>query len=79
MGNPAIDLAALLDNHGEAVLKRLSKYYPNMEALINQARFRAGLVWLQWALIGVQHNNTELLLAHIGSSARDIRPIGVPW
>lgn len=79
IGNPAIDLAALLDNHGEAVLKRMSQYYSGVEALIDQARFRAGVVWLQWALMGVQHKDTELLLAHIGSSARDIRPIGMSW
>lgn len=79
VGNPAIDFAALLDNHGETVLKRLSKYYSGVEALIDQARFRAGAVWLQWALIGVQHKDTELLLAHVGSSARDIQPIGTAW
>lgn len=76
IGSPAIDLAALLDNHGEAVLKRMSKYYSGTEVLIDQARFRAGVVWLQWALMGVQNKDTELLLAHIGSSARDIQPIG---
>lgn len=75
LGNPAIDLAALLDTHGEAALKRLSKYYSGVEAFIDQARFRAGIVWLQWALMGVQHQDTGLLLAHIGSSARDILPI----
>ena len=51
IGNPGIDLAALLDNHGEAVLKRMSKYYSEVEKLIDQARFRAGVVWLQWALM----------------------------
>jgi hypothetical protein len=45
----------------------------------DRARFRAGVVWLQWALMGVQHKDTELLLAHIGSSARDIKPIGALW
>lgn len=79
IGNPAIDLAALLDNHGETVLKRMSKYYSGVEALIDEARFRAGVVWLQWAVIGVQHKDTDLLLAHIGSSARDIQPIGASW
>lgn len=79
MGSPAIDLAALLDNHGETVLKRMSKYYSGVEALIDQARFRAGVVWLQWALMGLQHKDTDLLLAHIGSSARDIQPIGASW
>lgn len=44
MGSPAIDLAALLDNHGEALLKQMSKYYPAVEELINEARFRAGVV-----------------------------------
>lgn len=79
IGNPAIDLAALLDNHGEAILKRMSKYYSGVEALIDQVRFRAGVVWLQWALMGMQHKDTELLLAHIGSSARNIQPIGASW
>jgi aminoglycoside 2''-phosphotransferase len=79
MGDPAIDLASLLDNHGEGVLKQMSKYYSGVEGLIDRARFRAGVVWLQWALMGVQHKDTELLLAHIGSSARDIQPIGASW
>ena len=79
IGSPGIDLAALLDNHGEAVLKRMSKYYSDVEQLIDQARFRAGVVWLQWALVGLQQKDTELLLAHIGSSARDIQPIGASW
>lgn len=79
VGNPAIDFACLLDNYGESVIKRMDRYYPGLETLIDQARFRAGTVWLQWALIGVQQQDTELLLAHIGSSARDIQPLGVPW
>lgn len=78
MGDPAIDFAALLDNQGEAVLKRMSKYYSGVEELIDRTRFLAGIVWLQWALTGVQNNDIELLLAHIGSSARDIQPIGTP-
>ncbi|MCU0569862.1 MAG: phosphotransferase [Oculatellaceae cyanobacterium Prado106] len=79
IGHPAIDLAALLDTHGEAVLKRMAQYYPITESLIDQARFRAGTVWLQWALMGIQHQDTELFLAHIGSSARDIQPLGTSW
>ncbi|HAX76055.1 MAG TPA: hypothetical protein DCY88_09525 [Cyanobacteria bacterium UBA11372] len=79
MGNPAIDFASLLDNYGESLMKRMDRYYPGLERLIDQARFRAGTVWLQWALMGVQQQDTELLLAHIGSSARDIQPLGVPW
>jgi hypothetical protein len=62
-----------------ALHKLLSKYYPAVEKLIDEARFRAGVVWLQWGLIGVQHNNTELFLAHIGNSARDFLPIDTSW
>jgi aminoglycoside 2''-phosphotransferase len=79
IGDPAIDLAALLDNYGEAVLKRMSKYYSGVEELIDRARFRAGIVWLQWALMGIQNNDLELLLAHIGNSARDMGAIGASW
>jgi aminoglycoside 2''-phosphotransferase len=79
IGDPATDFAALLDNHGEAVVKRMSKYYSGVEELIDRSRFRAGIVWLQWALMGVENNDVELLLAHIGSSARDIQPIGTSW
>lgn len=78
IGNSAIDLAALLDNYGELIVERLSKYYPAIETSIDQARFQAGLVWLQWAMMGVQHQDTGLLLAHIGS-ARDILPVGSSW
>ncbi|GET37686.1 phosphotransferase family protein [Microseira wollei] len=79
VGNPAIDFASLLDNYGEPVVKRMDRYYSDLERLIDQARFRAGTVWLQWALMGVQQQDTELLLAHIGSSARDIQPLGAAW
>lgn len=61
--------AALLNNHGLSVLKQMSKYYPAVEELIDEARFRAGVVWLQWGLIGLQYDSKKLLLAHIGNSA----------
>jgi aminoglycoside phosphotransferase (APT) family kinase protein len=79
LGSPAIDLAALLDTHGETVVTRIANSYPGLASFMDEARFRAGVVWLQWALAGLKHNDTGLLLAHIGSSARDIQPVGASW
>lgn len=77
LGDPATDLAALMGNYGEEFLRYMEKSYPKLQNLIDRARFWMGTVELQWALAGVHHKDTGLLLSHIGG-ARPVKPIGTP-
>ena len=56
LGDPATDIAVLLDNYGEAIVRCLVKNYPELTNLIYRARFIAGTAMLQWTLAGVQNN-----------------------
>ena len=62
---------------GDAKLIFSKSAYPT--EVIDEARFRAGLGWLEWALYGIENRDDEMLLAHIGQSARDISPVGSGW
>lgn len=79
IGSQAIDIGTLLDGYGEQLVKQILKDSAYPTAVIDEARFRAGILWLEWALIGIEHNDDEILLAHIGHSARDISPVGSAW
>ena len=78
LGDPATDIAVLLDNYGEELVRCLEDY-PGLTHLVDRARFIAGTAMLQWALAGVQNHDTEMLLAHIGQSALDFKPVGIPF
>lgn len=78
IGSPAVDVSGMLDIFGETIVKQMARYYSGIEAVIEQARFGAGTVWLQWALIGMQENRPEFLLAHLGHIVRDLQPFGTP-
>jgi aminoglycoside 2''-phosphotransferase len=75
LGDPACDIATQLGNYGENIVRRMEIDYPMLPNVIDRARFWAGTIELQWALIGVKYNDVSLSLAHIGL-ARDIRPVG---
>lgn len=75
IGDPAVDIACLLCQYGESVVRQLAPYYPKLEPCIDRARFWAGTLELQCALAGIENNDRSLFIAHIGS-ARDTRPIG---
>ena len=77
IGSQAIDAACLLDTYGESVVRQILMNRRYSEAMIDEARFRAGLLWLEWAILGIESNDVEMLLAHIGHSARDMLPIGM--
>jgi aminoglycoside 2''-phosphotransferase len=49
IGDPAYDVSAVLDSLGEAFLKRVEKYYGDMEELVDRARFYASFRHLDWA------------------------------
>ena len=76
LGDPASDMAVLLSNYGESMVRAI---YPGLTHLMDRARFIAGTAMLQWALAGVQNQDTEMLLAHIGQSALDFKPVGTPF
>lgn len=77
LGDPATDIASLICNYGEEFLRHTQKNYSSLKKIVDRARFWAGTVELQWALAGVHHKDTGLLLSHIGG-ARSVQPIGAP-
>jgi aminoglycoside 2''-phosphotransferase len=78
VGDPAIDVATLLYHYGETFVMRMGRFHPGMANLIDRARFWAGTLELQWALVGLRSGDPSWLMAHIGG-ARDISPVGEPW
>jgi aminoglycoside 2''-phosphotransferase len=77
VGDPAADIACLIDNYGETFVRRMVKTYPGIANLIDRARFWAGTLELQWALQGLRANDLSWLTVHIGR-ARDVMPVGAP-
>lgn len=77
-GDPAQDAAVLLYYYGEGFLRRLARYWPVLEGMIERARFIAGTVELQWALEGIQNSDSFGTLGYVGS-ARDALPPGSGW
>jgi aminoglycoside 2''-phosphotransferase len=79
LGDPADDIGALLAHYGAALVDLMGPAYPIDDAMWARARFRAGCLELEWALIGVREQDFSMLVAHIGG-ARDYPPLaqGVP-
>jgi aminoglycoside phosphotransferase (APT) family kinase protein len=75
LGDPACDIAVLLSNYGESIVRRMQSDYPALPDVINRARFWVGTLELQWALAGIKYNNRSVSLAHIGL-AKDVQPVG---
>jgi aminoglycoside 2''-phosphotransferase len=78
LGDPADDIGALLAHYGAALVELMRPVYPIDEATWARARFRAGCLELEWALIGVRESDLSMLVAHIGG-ARDYPPLVSPW
>ena len=74
-GDPAADFGILISTYGESFLDRLNRSHPLTQDAIERARFRAAYIELEWAMKGVESNNPEWFLVHIGR-ARDSRPFG---
>ncbi len=74
LGDPATEIATLLVHYGERIVDQMTATYPISPELSERARFRAGCLELEWALIGVKENDTSMLVAHIGG-ARDYAPL----
>lgn len=77
-GDPAIDWGCLISTYGESFVRRIHATYPLDQATLDRARFLAGAIELEWALIGVQEKDPSMLLVHIGR-ARDCQALLTPW
>jgi aminoglycoside 2''-phosphotransferase len=61
VGDPAIDIAGLLKQYGDDFVILMTRYYPDLNALLPRARFYAGTFALQEALHGFHNENLESL------------------
>jgi aminoglycoside 2''-phosphotransferase len=77
LGDPADDIGALLAHYGAGLIDMVRPAYPIDDAIWARARFRAGCLELEWALIGVREHDLSMLVAHIGG-ARDYPPLVGP-
>jgi len=70
-GDPANDLAMLLQAYGETTVDLILRHYPEGRSLLKRARFYAQAIELEWALQGVKTGEQFWFLAHI-AGARDL-------
>ncbi len=75
IGDPASDFALIINSYGENFLRRMAKYYPQIHDALDRARFYAGRLELEWALIGIRSGDLSWSVCHLGW-ARDVMPIG---
>lgn len=78
LGDPAVDLACLINNYGEAFVHLMLPVYPELPELIERARFWNGTLELQWLLGGLRTDDPSWFAVHIGR-ARDVLPLGSGW
>jgi aminoglycoside 2''-phosphotransferase len=71
VGDPATDLAALLQAYGEAFLRGVLQTYPAGHTHLKRARFYAQAIEFQWILLGLESGEKFWFTAHLGG-ARDI-------
>ncbi|HYI23783.1 MAG TPA: phosphotransferase [Thermomicrobiales bacterium] len=77
LGDPADDIGALLAHLGSDLVGHMRPVLPIDAATWARARFRAGCLELEWALIGIRENDLSMLVAHLGG-ARDYQPLVSP-
>jgi aminoglycoside 2''-phosphotransferase len=70
-GDPATDIANLLQTYGAKFIRRMVISYPEIESFFPRARFYAQAIELQWILLGLERNENFWFTAHLGN-ARDI-------
>ncbi len=80
LGDPAYDVGILIDTLGEAFLKRVARYYPNMESIVDRARFYVTVKDILWV-----RDIADMIIARdftnfrFNIKERDIMPIGCKW
>ncbi len=76
-GDPAYDIGILLDNYGEDFVKRMSRYYKNIEVFMDRARFYAYTSNLMWAkAVADMISTRDFTNFRFQAKDRDIMPIG---
>lgn len=75
IGDPAGDFALIINAYGESFLRRMEKYDPQIHNALDRARFYAGRLELEWALIGIRSGDLSWSVCHLGW-ARDVIPVG---
>lgn len=78
MGDPAQDLAIVINQYGEAFLRRMRRVYPRIDRHIDRARFFAGRIELEWVLRGLQNDDPSMFVVHLGRW-RDAGRVGSAW
>lgn len=70
LGDPATDLGSLLNYYGESLVQNIEGSYPDLQGLMNRARFYAQAIELQWVLLGLESGGKYWFTSHLGN-ARD--------
>ena len=78
LGDPAQDLAIVINQYGEAFLRRMRRVCPHIERHIERARFFAGRIELEWVLRGLQNDDPGMFVVHLGRW-RDVGRVGSGW
>lgn len=71
VGDPASDIALVLQNYGESFVGIMRASYPGLERFLKRARYYAQAIELQWAMRGLKSGDSFWFTAHLGA-ARDI-------
>lgn len=80
IGDPAYDVGILLDNLGEAFVKKVSRYYKNILYFYDRARFYAYFNSLLWArAVSDMIATRDFSNFRFYAKDRDIMPIGSKW
>ena len=78
IGDPATDFCTIINQYGESFLRRMLHIYPEIQDHIERARFYAGTLELEWILRGIQREEKDMFVVHIGR-VRDMLPVGSGW
>lgn len=68
LGDPAIDISALLVGFGPRLVEGLRPTYPALDALLPRARYYAAAIELEWVMLGLKHNEKFWFTAHLGNA-----------
>jgi aminoglycoside 2''-phosphotransferase len=66
LGDPAFDIAYILDQYGEEFTNIMQLTYKGSQRLMQRARFIAETFSLQWALGGIRTGNPYWYMLHLG-------------
>jgi aminoglycoside 2''-phosphotransferase len=79
LGDPAVDLGCLLSVWGERFAGQLARRWPAAVEFVDRARLLAMALPLEWAVIALETNAADMVVAHLGHSAVDVAPLGTPF